>query len=58
MTNNTDIKYMLIAIEQAKKGLYRTHPNPMVGAVIVKNNKINMFRWYIYVFLIYNIDNC
>ena len=40
MINNNDIKYMLIAIEQAKKGLYRTHPNPMVGAVIVKNNKI------------------
>jgi len=40
MTNNTDIKYMLIAIEEAKNGMYRTHPNPMVGAVIVKNNKI------------------
>ncbi len=40
MINNTDIKYMLIAIEQAKKGMYRTHPNPMVGAVIVKNDKI------------------
>ncbi len=31
---------MLIAIEQAKKGMFRTHPNPMVGAVIVKNSKI------------------
>tara|TARA_Y100000768_G_scaffold382934_1_gene364154 strand:+ start:240 stop:1343 length:1104 start_codon:yes stop_codon:yes gene_type:complete len=40
MNNNIDIKYMEIAIEQAKKGMYRTHPNPMVGAVIVKNNKI------------------
>tara|TARA_B100000902_G_scaffold384018_1_gene423637 strand:- start:1693 stop:2796 length:1104 start_codon:yes stop_codon:yes gene_type:complete len=40
MINNNDTKYMLIAIEQAKKGMYRTHPNPMVGAVIVKNSKI------------------
>ena len=40
MISNTDIEYMSIAIEQAKKGMYRTHPNPMVGAVIVKNHKI------------------
>ncbi len=40
MINSNDIKYMLVAIEQAKKGMYRTHPNPMVGAVIVKNDKI------------------
>ena len=40
MTSSIDIKYMQIAIEQAKKGRYRTHPNPMVGAVIVKNDKI------------------
>ncbi len=40
MTNDLDIKFMKIAIEQAKKGRYRTHPNPLVGAVIVKNNKI------------------
>ena len=40
MTSSIDITYMSIAIEQAKKGMYRTHPNPMVGAVIVKNNKI------------------
>ena len=31
---------MNIAIKLAKKGKYRTHPNPLVGAVIVKNNKI------------------
>ncbi len=40
MISNIDIKYMEIAIEEAKKGMYRTHPNPMVGAVIVKNNEI------------------
>lgn len=33
-------KYMERAIELAKKGLGYTNPNPMVGAVIVKNGKI------------------
>ena len=40
MNNTIDKKYMDIAIKLAKKGNYRTHPNPLVGAVIVKNNKI------------------
>lgn len=35
-----DNKYMNIAIEEAKKGMFNTHPNPLVGAVIVKNNRI------------------
>lgn len=35
-----DEKYMKRAIELAKKGLGWTNPNPMVGAVIVKNGKI------------------
>jgi diaminohydroxyphosphoribosylaminopyrimidine deaminase/5-amino-6-(5-phosphoribosylamino)uracil reductase len=35
-----DIKYMKIAFELAKKGMGHVNPNPMVGAVIVKNNKI------------------
>ena len=39
MNKEQDIKYMNIAIEEAKKGRYRTHPNPLVGAVLVKNNK-------------------
>lgn len=33
-------KYMKIALELAKKGSGYTNPNPLVGAVIVKNNKI------------------
>lgn len=33
-------KYMERAIELAKKGIGHTNPNPMVGAVIVKNGKI------------------
>ncbi len=32
--------YMKKALELAKKGVGYTNPNPMVGAVIVKNNKI------------------
>ena len=35
-----DEKYMLRAIELAKKGEGRTNPNPLVGAVIVNGGKI------------------
>src|SRR6056297_2804881 len=35
-----DIKYMKRAIELAKKGKGYTNPNPIVGAVIVKNGQI------------------
>jgi diaminohydroxyphosphoribosylaminopyrimidine deaminase/5-amino-6-(5-phosphoribosylamino)uracil reductase len=35
-----DEKYMRLAIELAEKAKGRTSPNPMVGAVIVKNNEI------------------
>lgn len=35
-----DIKYMKRAIEISKKGAGFTKPNPLVGAVIVKDNKI------------------
>lgn len=35
-----DIKFMKRALELAKKGVGYTSPNPLVGAVIVKNNKI------------------
>lgn len=33
-------EYMALALELAKKGIGRVHPNPMVGAVIVKDGKI------------------
>ncbi|MBP5304597.1 MAG: bifunctional diaminohydroxyphosphoribosylaminopyrimidine deaminase/5-amino-6-(5-phosphoribosylamino)uracil reductase RibD [Lachnospiraceae bacterium] len=36
----TDEDYMRRAIELAKKGEGRTNPNPLVGAVIVKNGEI------------------
>ncbi|MCX5865743.1 MAG: bifunctional diaminohydroxyphosphoribosylaminopyrimidine deaminase/5-amino-6-(5-phosphoribosylamino)uracil reductase RibD [Deltaproteobacteria bacterium] len=35
-----DRAWMQLAIREAKKGLGRTSPNPCVGAVIVKNNKL------------------
>jgi len=38
MRNHT--KYMQLALELAKKGEGNTSPNPMVGCVIVKNNRI------------------
>ena len=37
---NIHQKYILRCIELAKKGLGTTAPNPMVGCVIVHNNKI------------------
>ena len=35
-----DEKYMLHAIELAKKGIGKVNPNPLVGAVIVKDGRI------------------
>ena len=36
----TDLDYMEIALELAKRGCGFVNPNPMVGAVIVKDNEI------------------
>ncbi|MBN2654502.1 MAG: bifunctional diaminohydroxyphosphoribosylaminopyrimidine deaminase/5-amino-6-(5-phosphoribosylamino)uracil reductase RibD [Nitrospirae bacterium] len=38
--SDRDILYMKRALRLAKKGCFTASPNPMVGAVIVKNNKI------------------
>ncbi len=35
-----DLKYLRIALDLAAKGRGNTNPNPMVGAVVVKNGKI------------------
>jgi len=35
-----DLKYLKLAIKLSRKGLGFTEPNPMVGAVVVKNGKI------------------
>ncbi len=36
----SDQKYMALAIQLAKQGLYTTSPNPRVGCVLVKNDEI------------------
>ncbi|MBB5335661.1 bifunctional diaminohydroxyphosphoribosylaminopyrimidine deaminase/5-amino-6-(5-phosphoribosylamino)uracil reductase RibD [Pectinatus brassicae] len=43
---NRDEKYMQMAIDLAKNAIGRTSPNPMVGAVIVKNNRIVGCGWH------------
>ena len=40
MEENIDKKYMRMAIELAKRGTGAVNPNPMVGAVVVKNGKV------------------
>lgn len=40
MSKNSDSKYMSLAINLAKKAQGMTNPNPVVGAVIVRNGKI------------------
>ncbi|WP_456391880.1 bifunctional diaminohydroxyphosphoribosylaminopyrimidine deaminase/5-amino-6-(5-phosphoribosylamino)uracil reductase RibD [Persephonella sp.] len=40
LENRQDIKFMRIALKEAKKGKGYTHPNPAVGAVIVKDDRI------------------
>lgn len=40
MTMNTDEKFMQLALELARRGWGATHPNPMVGAVIVEDGEI------------------
>ena len=40
MEENIDKKYMRMAIELAKRGTGAVNPNPMVGAVVVKNEEV------------------
>ena len=40
MEKNINEKYMRMAIELAKKGAGAVNPNPMVGAVVVKNGEV------------------
>jgi diaminohydroxyphosphoribosylaminopyrimidine deaminase / 5-amino-6-(5-phosphoribosylamino)uracil reductase len=37
---NLDIRYMQLAIELARKGEGMAHPNPMVGAILVREGRI------------------
>jgi len=41
-----DFDYMAMALTAARKGLYTTDPNPRVGCVIVKANKIIAIGWH------------
>lgn len=43
-----DKKYMQLAIDLAKNGEGRVHPNPLVGAVIVKDDRIIGQGWHEY----------
>lgn len=36
----TDLEYMQLALELAEKGIGAVNPNPMVGAIVVKDGKI------------------
>ncbi len=40
--------WMAQAIQQARKGLYSTHPNPRVGCVIVRNSKVIATGYHAY----------
>lgn len=42
----TDVQYMKRALELAKRGIGYTSPNPMVGAVIVKDGEIIGEGWH------------
>lgn len=39
-------KFMRLAIAEARKGLGKTHPNPAVGAVIVKSGRVISTGWH------------
>ncbi len=42
-----DMKYMRLALELAKRGMGWTNPNPMVGAVLVKDSHIIGQGWHV-----------
>ncbi len=46
MVTASDIEFMRIALELAQKGHGSTSPNPMVGAVIVRDGKIVGSGWH------------
>ena len=46
MATDQDHIYMQYALQLAKKGIGKTHPNPMVGCVIVYQNRIIGQGWH------------
>ena len=50
MTNTLsqqDSEFMLQALQLAKRGMYTTKPNPRVGCLLVKDNKIIAEGWHV-----------
>jgi diaminohydroxyphosphoribosylaminopyrimidine deaminase / 5-amino-6-(5-phosphoribosylamino)uracil reductase len=45
-TGPDDLRFMRFALQLARKGLGNTSPNPMVGAVLVKNSKVIGKGWH------------
>ena len=41
-----DLRYLRLALQLARRGYGRTSPNPMVGAVLVKNDRIIGQGWH------------
>ena len=46
MDKNLDEKFMAHAIELAQRGIGKVNPNPLVGAVVVKDNEIIGEGWH------------
>ncbi len=46
MKSSTDITFMRLALSLSKRGFGATSPNPMVGAVLVKNGKVIGKGWH------------
>ncbi|MCF6254268.1 MAG: bifunctional diaminohydroxyphosphoribosylaminopyrimidine deaminase/5-amino-6-(5-phosphoribosylamino)uracil reductase RibD, partial [Thiomicrorhabdus sp.] len=44
--SSNDQRYMQQALTLAKKGLYSTPPNPAVGCVLVKNDRVVGTGWH------------
>lgn len=45
-TNSVDERYMRLALELARRGEGYTNPNPIVGAVVVKDGEIIGRGWH------------
>ena len=48
MALKDDEKYMMMALELAANGAGHTSPNPLVGAVIVRNGEVIGAGWHEY----------
>ena len=46
MWSDEDIKYMRMALDLARKGQGHVDPNPMVGAVIVRDGRVLASGWH------------